>query len=76
MDKRDQGLNKPNKNHCRSDIRLRKVASDPLSAEKIGLDLWLSSSIDGKRREILKQQMSRQISRMKALQFDFFDFKV
>ena len=76
MDKRDQGLNKPDKNHCQDDIRLRKAASDPLSDEKIGLDLWISSSIDGKRREILKQQMSRQISRMKALQFDFFDFKV
>ncbi len=43
----------------------------PIVDEKIGIDLWISSSIKGKRREILKQQMTSHLSRMKTLQFNY-----
>jgi hypothetical protein len=39
--------------------------------ERDGIDLWISLSIEGKRREILKQQMTSQINQMKTLRFDY-----
>jgi len=39
--------------------------------ERDGIDLWISLSIEGKRREILKQQMTSQINQMKTLRFHY-----
>ncbi|MBN2374406.1 hypothetical protein JXL19_11535 [bacterium] len=72
----DQGSNKRDRNRSQHDMRLTEADLDALADEKFGLDFWITSSIEGKRREMLKRQMLRQINRMKALQFDFFDFKV
>lgn len=40
---------------------------------KSGIDHWICMSIEGKRREVLKQQMVKEISQIKVLKFVFKD---
>ena len=50
---------------------LRKDPANAEVDERDGIDLWISLSIAGKRREILKQQMTNQINQMKTLRFHY-----
>ena len=42
-----------------------------VSDERDGIDLWISLSIEGKRRDIIKKQLSRRINRMRTLRFHY-----
>lgn len=39
--------------------------------EWVGIDQWISSAIEWKRREIIKQQMTSHINKMKTLRFKY-----
>ena len=50
---------------------MKRPAKEPIKEDNGGIDLWISLSIEGKRREIIKQQMTSHISQLKTLRFRY-----
>ncbi|MGA1795390.1 MAG: hypothetical protein ACMUIL_05955 [bacterium] len=50
---------------------IKSPSHDPMKEDNGGIDLWISLSIEGKRREIIKRQMSSHISQLKTLRFRY-----
>jgi len=49
----------------------KSPTQNPTAEDKGGIDLWISLSIEGERREIIKQQMTSHISQLKRLRFRY-----
>ena len=67
---------KPNKDYpCEESLREPSILDQHCmhsNTEDWGrMDAWIYLSIEGKRREIIKQQMMRHINRMKTLCFQY-----
>lgn len=50
---------------------IKSPSNDSVKEDNGGIDLWISLSIEGKRREIIKQQMTSHISQLKTLRFRY-----
>ena len=60
--------------HSRSIKNASEMSGIKLSPnvdEWVGIDQWISSAIEWKRREIIKHQMTSHISKMRTLRFDY-----
>ena len=55
----------------KSASELNSVELSPAVDDWVGIDQWISSAIEWKRREIIKQQMTSHISKMKTLRFNY-----
>lgn len=50
---------------------IKGPTKNPMKEDNGGIDLWISLSIEGKRREIIKKQMTSHISQLKTLRFRY-----
>jgi hypothetical protein len=50
---------------------LNDVKLNPEIDEWVGIDQWISSAIEWKRSEIIKQQMTSHINKMKTRRFKY-----
>jgi hypothetical protein len=53
--------------------KVNSVRLSPNVDEWVGIDQWISSAIEWKRREIVKQQMTSHINKMKTLRFKYHE---
>ena len=51
--------------------KMNSVRLSPNVDEWVGIDQWISSAIEWKRREIIIQQMTSHINNMKTLRFKY-----
>lgn len=51
--------------------KMNSVRLSPNVDEWVGIDQWISSAMEWKRREIIKQQMTSHINKMKTLRFKY-----